>query len=87
MQNEAPCVNSSKLAALDAYDRDDEHHRLLIKHTRELTVNGGVWYARYWEEAFLDAGFDLVSSEGRPAVEMIRKERALYDRYNVIAER
>ena len=75
------------VAALDAYDRDNEHHRLLIQHTRELTAFGGFWHARYWEKAFLDAGFELVSSEGRPAVEMIRKERALYDRYNVIAER
>ena len=34
------------VAALDAYDRDDEHQRTLIQHTRELTVFGGFWYYR-----------------------------------------
>ena len=74
------------VAALDAYDRNNEHHRLLIQHTRELTAFGGFWHARYWAKAFEDAGFELLSSEGRSAVEMIRKERALYDRFNRIAE-
>ena len=32
------------VAALDAYDRDNEHQRTLIQHTRELTVFGGFWY-------------------------------------------
>ena len=75
------------VAALDAYDRDNDHHRLLIQHTRELTAFGGFWHARYWEDAFERAGFELIASEGRSAVEMIRKERALYDRFNVIAAR
>jgi sterol 24-C-methyltransferase len=69
------------VAALDAYDRDNEHHRTLIQHTRELTVFGGFWYHQYWEDAYRDAGFDLVSSVGRSAVEMIKKEVALFDRY------
>ena len=73
------------VAALDNYDRDDEHHRRLIQHTRELTAFGGFWHAKYWEQAFEQAGFELLASEGRPAVAMIRKERALYDRYNRIA--
>lgn len=60
---------------------------MLIQHTRELTAFGGFWHSLYWEAAFEQAGFEITSSEGRPAVEMIRKERALYDRYNVIAER
>lgn len=72
------------VAALDAYDRDDERHRTLIQHTRELTVFGGFWYYRYWEDAYRDAGFELVSSVGRPAVEMIKKEVALFDRYEAI---
>ncbi len=42
------------VAALDAYDRDNEHHRTLIQHTRELTVFGGFWYYRYWEDLFRD---------------------------------
>ncbi len=75
------------VAALDAYDRDDPEHRMLIQHTRELTAFGGFWHARYWEAAFEAAGFEVVSSEGRSAYEMIRKERALYGRYNRIAER
>jgi sterol 24-C-methyltransferase len=69
------------VAALDAYDRDDEHQRTLIQHTRELTVFGGLWYHRYWDDAYRDAGFELVSSVGRPAVELIKKEVALFDRY------
>lgn len=69
------------VAALDAYDRDNPHQKELIQHTRELTVFGGFWYYRYWEDAYRDAGFDLISSVGRPAVEMIKKEVALFDRY------
>lgn len=72
------------VAALDAYDRDDEHQRTLVQHTRELTVFGGFWYYRYWEDAYRDAGFELLSSVGRPAVEMIRKEVALFDRYEAV---
>jgi sterol 24-C-methyltransferase len=69
------------VAALDGYDRDDEHQRTLIQHTRELTVFGGFWYYKYWEDAYANAGFDLVSSVGRSAVEMVKKEVALFDRY------
>jgi len=72
------------VAALDAYDRDDERHRALIQHTRELTVFGGFWYYRYWEDAYRDAGFELISSVGRGAVEMIKKEVALFDRYEAV---
>ncbi len=69
------------VAALDAYDRDDEHQRTLIQHTRELTVFGGFWYYKYWDDAYTNAGFELLSSMGRPAVEMIKKEVALYAKY------
>ena len=69
------------VAALDAYDRDNEHHRTLIQHTRELTVFGGLWYYEYWEDAYRDAGFELISSVGRSAVGMIKKEVARYDKY------
>lgn len=72
------------VAALDAYDRDDEHQRTLIQHTRELTVFGGLWYYRYWEDAYRDAGFELVSSVGRPAVDLIKKEVALFTRYEAV---
>jgi sterol 24-C-methyltransferase len=72
------------VAALDAYDRNDEHKRTLIQHTRELTVFGGFWYYRYWEDAYRDAGFTLVSSVGRPAVELIKKEVALFTRYEKV---
>jgi sterol 24-C-methyltransferase len=69
------------VAALDAYDRDNERQRTLIQHTRELTVFGGFWYYRYWEDVYRAAGFELVSSVGRPAVELIKKEVALFDKY------
>lgn len=72
------------VAALDAYDRDDDHQRMLIQHTRELTVFGGLWYYKYWDDAYTNAGFELVSSVGRPAVEMIKKEVALYDKYEKV---
>lgn len=72
------------VAALDAYDRDDVHQRTLIQHTRELTVFGGFWYYRYWEDAYRHAGFELVSSVGRPAVELIKKEVALFTRYEAV---
>jgi len=73
------------VAALDAYDRDNDDHRRLIQHTRELTAFGGFWHANYWEGAFKNAGFEVTFSEGRSAVEMIKKERALYDRFNDIS--
>jgi sterol 24-C-methyltransferase len=73
------------VAALDDYDRDNDHHKMLIQHTRELTAFGGFWHAKYWEGAFTSAGFDVLASEGRSAVEMIKKERALYDRFNDVA--
>lgn len=69
------------VAALDAYDRDNAHQKTLIQHTRELTVFGGFWYHGYWEDAYRNAGFELISSVGRPAVEMIKKEVALFDKY------
>lgn len=72
------------VAALDTYDRDNPRHRELIQHTRELTVFGGFWYSEYWEDAYRDAGFEVVSSVGRPAVEMIKKEVARFDRYEAI---
>jgi sterol 24-C-methyltransferase len=70
------------VAALDNYDRDNEHHKMLIQHTRELTAFGGFWHYKYWEDTFKNAGFELISSAGKSAVEMIVKERALYDRFN-----
>ena len=73
------------VAALDNYDRENDHHKLLIQHTRELTGFGGFWHYKYWEDAFENAGFEVISSEGKSALEMIRKERALYDRFNGIA--
>jgi sterol 24-C-methyltransferase len=69
------------VAALDAYDRENLHQRTLIQHTRELTVFGGFWYHGYWEDAYRDAGFELISSVGRPAVELIKKEVALFSKY------
>jgi len=72
------------VAALDAYDRENEHQNTLIQHTRELTVFGGFWHYRYWEDSFKNAGFNLVSSVGRPAVEMIKKEVALFDKYEAV---
>jgi len=69
------------VAALDAYDRENEHQKTLIQHTRELTVFGGFWHYEYWEDSYRNAGFNLISSLGRPAVEMIKKEVALFDKY------
>ena len=69
------------VAALDNYDRENEHQKTLIQHTRELTVFGGFWYYKYWEDAYRNAGFDLITSQGRSAVEMIKKEVALFSRY------
>jgi sterol 24-C-methyltransferase len=72
------------VAALDAYDRDNVKHRTLIQHTRELTVFGGLWHYRYWEDAYTDAGFELISSTGRSAVEMIKKEVARFSRFETV---
>jgi sterol 24-C-methyltransferase len=72
------------VAALDSYDRDNNHHRLLIQHTRELTAFGGFWHYKYWEDAYKKTGFELITSLGRGAVENIRKEVALYDKYEAI---
>ena len=69
------------VAALDKYDRDNASHRLLIQHTRELTAFGGFWHYKYWEDAFRKAGFELGTSEPQAAVENIKKEVALSDRY------
>ena len=75
---------SNDVAALDNYDRGNDHHRLLIQHTRELTAFGGFWHYRYWEDAFKNAGFAVLASEGKSAVEMIRKENALYAKFQMI---
>ncbi|MDP6894654.1 MAG: class I SAM-dependent methyltransferase [Acidimicrobiales bacterium] len=72
------------VAALDAYDRENKHQRTLIQHTRELTVFGGFWYYKYWEDSLRDAGFSLISSTGRSAVEMIKKEVSLFDKYEAM---
>lgn len=72
------------VAALNAYDRENEHQKTLIQHTRELTVFGGFWYYKYWEDSYRKAGFKLVSSIGRPAVEMIKKEVARFDKYEAV---
>ena len=72
------------VAALDRYDRDDPDHRELVQHTRELTVFGGLWYSRYWEDALVAAGFEVTTSVGRSAVAMIKKEVALFDRYEAL---
>jgi len=72
------------VAALDAYDRDNHAHRLLIQHTRELTVFGGFWHYKYWEDTFKNAGFDLQVSHEQPAVGMIKKEIVLYDKYEAV---
>lgn len=72
---------TNDVAALDAYDPSDARHKELIQHTRELTAFGGFWDHRYWEDAVRAAGLEIVSSDGRSAVEMIRRERALYDKY------
>jgi len=73
------------VAALDNYDRENDHHKLLIQHTLELTAFGGFWHYKYWEDAFKNSGFEVMSSAGKSAVEMVRKERALYDKFNVVA--
>ncbi len=75
---------SNDVAALDNYDRENDHHKLLIQHTRELTAFGGFWHYKYWEDAFKNAGFELITSKGQSAVENIRKEVALYDKYEAI---
>lgn len=72
------------VAALDKYDRNNNTHRLLIQHTRELTVFGGFWHYKYWEDAFKRAGFELLESYGQPAVQNIKKEVALYDKYEAV---
>ncbi len=72
------------VAALDNYDREDHSHKLLIQHTRELTAFGGFWHYKFWEDTYKDTGFKLITSKGQPAVEMIRKEVALYDKYEAI---
>jgi len=72
---------SNDVAALDNYDRENEHHKMLIQHTRELTAFGGFWHHRYWEDALESAGFVMVASEGKSAVEMIRKENDLYNKF------
>ncbi len=72
------------VAALDAYDSENEHQKTLIQHTRELTVFGGFWYYKYWEDSLRKAGFTLISSTGRSAVEMIKKEVSLFDKYEAV---
>ena len=72
------------VAALDNYDRENHSHRLLIQHTRELTAFGGFWYYKFWEDAFKETGFELLKSEGHGAVENIKKEVALYGRFETI---
>ncbi len=75
---------TNDVASLDAYDGSNPRHKELIQHTRELTAFGGFWDHRYWEDAVTAAGMEIVSSDGRSAVEMIQRERALYDKYEFL---
>jgi len=72
------------VAALDTYDRENNTHRMLIQHTRELTAFGGFWHYKYWEDLFKKPGFNLLISEEQGAVENIKKEVALYSRYQAL---
>ena len=72
------------VAALDAYDRNNKKHQELIQHTRELTAFGGLWHWKYWEDEFRKPGFELLISEEQGAVANIKKEVALYDKYQAI---
>ena len=72
------------VAALDNYDRENNQHRLLIQQTRELTAFGGFWHYKFWEDTYKKTGFELITSKGQSAVENIRKEVALYDKYEAI---
>lgn len=72
------------VAALDAYDKENEYHRTLIQHTRELTAFGGLWHYKYWEDAFKKPGFNLLISEEQGAKDNIKKEVALYENYQTI---
>jgi sterol 24-C-methyltransferase len=72
------------VAALDNYDRDNNAHRLLIQHTRELTAFGGFWHYKYWNDAFKKPGFELLISEEQGAVENIKKEVSLYSNYQAV---
>ena len=74
------------VAALDAYDKNNSIHKELIQHTRELTGFGGFWHYSYWNDAFTQAGFNIVLHKSQSAVEMIKKEKELYDWYNKTAE-
>jgi len=77
-------LSSNDVAALDNYDRENDRHKLLIQHTRELTAFGGFWHYKYWEDAFKNAGFEVILFEGKSAVQMIRKENALYEKFEEI---
>lgn len=74
------------VAALDNYDPSNWEHKELMQHTRELTGFGALWHFKYWEKAFDQAGFDIILSEGTSAVEMIKKEKSLYDGYERVGE-
>lgn len=75
------------VAALDNYNKDNPHHKLLIQHTRELTAFGGLWHYKYWEDAFTKSGFRVLKSAGKDAVAMVKKEVALYDIFEAVFKR
>ena len=58
--------------------------KILMQHSRELCAFGGLWYYKYWEDTLKKAGFVLISSDRRNCVDMIRKEKKIYDKYNKI---
>ena len=67
------------VAVLDRYKKDNLKMKELVQHSRELC---GFWYYKYWEDTLKKAGFIIISSDRRSAVDMIRKEKKLYDKYN-----
>jgi sterol 24-C-methyltransferase len=73
---------SNDVAALDNYDRENDDHKLMIQHTRELTAFGGFWHHKYWEDAFKNAGFVrdsiLISIENAPDTPKDRDDDTSY---------
>jgi hypothetical protein len=82
--NSNPANGYSYVALLDKYDSTNERHKMLLHRSRESTAVGGFWHYKYWEEAYTKAGFKVIFSEGKSAVEMAKKEVYLYDRFEIM---
>jgi sterol 24-C-methyltransferase len=68
----------SDVALLDKFNKNSDYHLKLLQGFREVTVAGGIWHYKCWENLFETAGFKIFSSTGKDEIFLIEKEKAFF---------